>query len=114
MSNKKGRSGKSFKDHYKLYEWESNTAKRLQRHMLKHPEDVTAKNALARLNAGNKVYNRNRKSTGHICKPHKDLIVFIADSDTRPNIVEQLETIGFKKRGKRNKKPFRQGMARVR
>ena len=113
MSNKKGRSGKSFKDHYKLYEWESNTSKRLQRHMLKHPEDATAKNALTRLHAGNKVYTRNRKSTGHICKPHKDLIVVIADGDSRPTIVEQLENIGFKKRGKRNKKSVRQGMARI-
>jgi len=118
MKGKKGfRSGVSYKNYYKLYKmgkWEENAEKTLKKHISINPNDEAAKQALNRLDRGKKKYTRNRLSNGHICKAHPDLVTGIATGDNRLTIIEQMENMGFKYRGRRNYKTTRQSMARVR
>ena len=115
MKGKKGfRSGVSYKSYYKLYDWDKNTERMLKRHIKANPNDETAKQALNRLDRMKKKYTRDRLSNGHICKAHPDLVTSIAAGDDRLSIVQQMENIGHKYRGRRNNKTTRQGMGRVR
>ena len=105
MKGKKGfRSGACYKNYYKLYDWGKNTEHMLKRHIKANPNDETAKQALNRLDAGKKKYTRNRKSDGHICKAHPDLVTGIALGDDRLTIIEQMVNIGFKYRGRHKNK----------
>ena len=119
MAGKKGfRSGVSIKAYYKNYmnglKWAENAENTLKRHIKKQPNDKTAAEALNRVERSKKKYCRNRKSEGHICKVAPSIAIRTPRGDDRPTIIEQMENIGFKYRGRRNKKTFRQGMARVR
>ena len=111
------RMGKSIKTYYKNYslgKWEENATTKLEKHIAKQPDDTVAKEALKRLTAGKKKYTRNRKSEGHVCKDAPSIALKTSRGDDRLTIIQQMEHIGFKYRGRRNKKTFRQGMARVR
>lgn len=108
------RTGSAFKSYYKTYDWHTNTTKRLASHIEKHPNDETAKQALNRLSSGGKTYSRNRKSDGHVCKVAPSIAIATSRGDDRLTIIDQMENIGFKYRGRRYKKTSRQGMARVR
>jgi hypothetical protein len=119
MAGKKGfRSGVSIKSYYKNYangmKWESNAERRLERHIKRQPDDVVAKQALKRLISRTKKYCRNRKSDGHICVDRPYISLVTARGDDRLTIIEQMENIGFKYRGRRNKRTTRPSMARVR
>ena len=112
------RTGKSIKAYYKNYihglKWEEHATITLKRHIKNQPNDNTAIQALKRLSAGNKKYTRDRKSDGHICKVAPPIALKTARGDNRLTIIQQMENIGFKYRGRRNHKTTRQSMARVR
>lgn len=119
MAGKKGfRSGVSIKSYYKNYlngmKWEENAEKRLERHVKRQPNDESAVQALKRISTRKKKYSRNRKSDGHICRVEPSIAIKTARGDDRLTIIEQMENIGFKYRGRRNQKTFRPSMARVR
>jgi hypothetical protein len=108
MAGKKGfRSGVSIKAYYKNYangmKWDENTKQRLERHIKKYPNDDTAIQALKRLKAGKKKYSRNRKSDGHVCKVAPSLAITTSRGDSRLTVIDQMENIGFKYRGRRYK-----------
>lgn len=115
MKGRKGyRSGMAYKSYYKLYDYEKNLEKRLKRHINHQPNDIVAIQALKRLDTGKKKYVRDRKSAGHICKVAPNIAIKTERGDSRLTIIQQMEIIGFKYRGRRNYKTTRQGMARVR
>lgn len=118
MAGKKGyRSGASYKAQYKIYamgSWKKNATRKLEKHIRNFPNDDTAKEALKRLNAGKKVYSRNRKSDGHICKTTKYVILPYENKTTCPTFRQQMEKLGFKSRGRTHKKSTRQSVGRVR
>lgn len=108
------RTGKSIKTYYKLYDYEKNLEKRLKRHINNQPTDKTAIQALRRLDSGKKKYVRDRLSNGHICKVAPSIAIRTARGDNRLTIIQQMENIGFKYRGRRYNKTTRQSMGRVR
>jgi len=118
MAGKRGfRSGTSIKNYYKVYKlgkWEENAAKALKRHIKNQPNDTAAINALSRLDAGKKHYVRNRKSNGNICKVLANIAIKTSRGDNNKTIIQQMEDIGFKYRGRHNKRTTRQSMGRVR
>jgi len=115
MKGKKGfRSGASYKGQYKLYDYEKNLEKRLKRHIKNQPNDSAAIQALKRLDAGKKKYVRDRLSDGHICKVAPSIALKTNRGDDRLTVIQQMETIGFKYRGRRNYKTTRQSVGRVR
>lgn len=118
MKGKKGyRSGAAYKTYYKLYKmgkWEENAEKTLKRHIKRQPNDVVAKEALNRLDRGKKRYTRDRMSDGHICRDAPSIALKTSRGDDRETVIQQMENIGFKYRGRRNKKTARQGARRVR
>jgi len=118
MKGKKGfRSGSAYKTYYKLYKlgkWESNAEKALKRHIKAQPNDKAAIEALNRLDRNRKKYTRDRQSDGHICKVAPSIALRTSRGDDRLTVIQQMENIGFKYRGRRNKKTTRQSVARVR
>ena len=111
------RNGKSIKSYYKIYKagkWEENAEVALTRHIKLQPNDEVAIQALKRLSSGKKKYTRDRKSDGHACKVAPSIALRTSRGDNRRTVIQQMENIGFKYRGRRNKKPTRQRVARVR
>mgnify|MGYP001825607171 CR=1 FL=1 len=112
---RKARGGNSYKTQYKAYQqngmWKKNKIARLERRVLKNPEDIGAVQALERIEKGDYQYSRNRKSRGHICK--NDPGKFIQPE--LPKLpVDQLYEIGVINEKRRDAVKARMGRVRKR